>query len=179
MSSAALRHALGLFATGVTVVAAIDPLSGEPRGMTANAFMSASLHPPLIVVAVRRDAHLHATLAGAGAYGVSVLPESLEREARRFAGLPVSDHEPAPQLALRASAPILTDALAWFAARVAARHEVGDHTLFVGEVVDFGSDDSAAPALAYHRSAFARVVSADEHEPLPVDAWGGALDLWG
>jgi flavin reductase (DIM6/NTAB) family NADH-FMN oxidoreductase RutF len=174
-----LRRALGLFATGVTVVAAIDPATGRPRGITANAFMSGSLHPPLIVVALRRQARAHGAVARAGAYGVSVLPESLEHEARRFAGLPVGDHEPGPRFAVRASAPVLAGALAWFAARVAGRHEVGDHTLFVGEVIDFGSHDPDAPALAYHRSAFARVVAADERPPLPIDAWGGALDLWG
>jgi flavin reductase (DIM6/NTAB) family NADH-FMN oxidoreductase RutF len=173
----ALRRTLGLFCTGVTVISANDPESG-PRGMTANAFMSGSLSPPLIVVSVHVTARLHPSLAAAGAYGVSILPETLEREARRFAGLPIAAHEPPPQFAWRQGVPLLAGALGWFAARVVGRHEIGDHTMFVGHVLDFGMDEPGAAPLGYYSSSYARVLP--YARDVEIDPWGGALlDLWG
>ena len=85
------RAAMAQFASGVTVITVCDPATGQPRGMTANAVMSVSLTPPLVVVSVRRQAHLHDALARAGAYSVTVLGEHQEPQARRFAGLPVGE----------------------------------------------------------------------------------------
>jgi len=58
LDQAAFRNAMGLLVTGVAVITARDPGTGEPRGMTANALMSVSLTPPLVVAAVRRGARL-------------------------------------------------------------------------------------------------------------------------
>jgi flavin reductase (DIM6/NTAB) family NADH-FMN oxidoreductase RutF len=179
LGSVEVRRTLGLFATGVTVVGVVDPETGTTRGMTANAFMPASLRPPLIVVSVRAEARLRATLGGASSFGVSILPQSLEREARRFAGLAVADHEPDAEFIDHAGVPILAGALAWFVLSTVDRYEIGDHTMFVGEIIDLGSSDEDAPALAYHRSDFAHVMPAQDGPPLPIDAWGGAVDLWG
>ena len=90
MEPGTFRHTMALLASGVTVITVRDPVTGQPRGMTANAVMSVSLRPPLIVVSVRRNAHLHGALRRAGAYGVTVLGAHQEVQARRFAGLPVA-----------------------------------------------------------------------------------------
>jgi flavin reductase (DIM6/NTAB) family NADH-FMN oxidoreductase RutF len=174
LDSTALRSALGLFATGVTVVAALDP-EGRPRGMTANAFMSVSLDPPLVLVSVRRGSRFHPTVSRAGTYGVSVLPESLEREARRFAGLGVGDHEPPPHFVGRRGAPVLEGATMWLAARVVEARPIGDHTLFVGEVLDFAAERPDDPPLAFFHSSFTGLVTGSS-PPLGVDPWG---DCWG
>jgi flavin reductase (DIM6/NTAB) family NADH-FMN oxidoreductase RutF len=71
----AFRRVMGLLVTGVAVITARDPETGQPRGMTANALMSVSLTPPLVVVSVRRGARLHAVLRRAGAYGITLLGE--------------------------------------------------------------------------------------------------------
>src|SRR5207302_1376824 len=71
----AFRATLALLASAVTVISAHDPDTALPRGMTANAVMSASLDPPLIVVSVRRGARLHDVLERAGEYAVTVLGE--------------------------------------------------------------------------------------------------------
>jgi flavin reductase (DIM6/NTAB) family NADH-FMN oxidoreductase RutF len=65
------RRTMGGFATGVTVITMDD--GGEPRGMTANAFMSGSLTPPLCVVSIAKRAHTHDRVRAAGRFGVNIL----------------------------------------------------------------------------------------------------------
>jgi flavin reductase (DIM6/NTAB) family NADH-FMN oxidoreductase RutF len=138
----ALRCALGRFATGVVV---ISNGSGERlHAMTANAFMSGSLRPPLVVVSVGRHARMHARLMDSVLFGVSVLTDGQESHSRHFAG----DLQAAlaPRFVEFAGLPgvaLLDHALARFAARVVDRHPCGDHTLFIGEVLGFSLDEAA------------------------------------
>lgn len=179
VSPSQLRSALGLFATGVTVIAVYDPETRLPRGMTANAFMSVSLDPPLVLVSVRRAAHLHDQVERAGAYGVSVLGADLEREGRRFAGIPLASHEPAPAFVDHAGVPVLLGSLAWVAARVVDTHEGGDHTIFVGEVLDAAAERPNEPPLVFHGATFGRFDRTPLAEPLPLGPWEGPIDAWG
>ncbi len=124
------RKTLGRFATGVTVVTV--RLGDRVHGMTANAFLSVSLDPPLVLVSVDRRARMHGLLREAGRYGVSVLAEDQRALADHFAGrvqegLEISFEE-------RAGVPLLEGALAHVVARVVEAHPAGDHTLFLGEV---------------------------------------------
>ncbi len=80
------RRVMGRFASGVTVVTATA--LGETRGMTASAFMSASLDPPLCVVSVAKRARMHALLMATDRFGVNILAEHQEAIARHFAGRP-------------------------------------------------------------------------------------------
>jgi flavin reductase (DIM6/NTAB) family NADH-FMN oxidoreductase RutF len=136
------RHALGRFATGVVV---ISTGSGESlHAMTANAFMSGSLKPPLIVVSIGHRARMHECLMHSALFGVSVLSEAQEPHSRHFAGEPQSLL--APRFAPVEGLPevvLLEHAAARFAARVVDRHPCGDHTLFVGEVLVFSLDEHA------------------------------------
>jgi flavin reductase (DIM6/NTAB) family NADH-FMN oxidoreductase RutF len=168
---------MGLLVTGVTVITARDPDTGEPRGMTANALMSVSLTPPLVAVSVRRAARLHAALRRAGAYGITVLGESQEHEAHRFAGSPLPQELSPPQFTERAGVPLLGNGLAWIAARVTAAYPAGDHTLFVGAVTALGSERADDPPLVFHRSAFARVSPGPA--AVPLRAWGVGHDMRG
>lgn len=173
------RAAMAQLASGVTVITVRDPGSGQPRGMTANAVMSVSLTPPLVVVSVRRQAQLHGALARTGAYGVTVLGEHQEAQARRFAGLPVSGGEEPPAFRDTGGVPVLCGGLAWLAARVTAAHPAGDHTLFVGEVTALGSDLPGSPPLAFHRSAFARLAPLRPRNVTALHAWESIGDMWG
>ncbi|CAH2801567.1 MAG: NADH-FMN oxidoreductase [uncultured Paraburkholderia sp.] len=124
------RRALGRFATGVVL---ISTGSGERlHAMTANAFMSCSLKPPLIVVSVGQRARMHERLMASAFFGVSVLSDAQEAYSRHFA--PVEG---------LADVVLLEHAAARFAARVVDRHPCGDHTLFVGEVLVFSLDEHA------------------------------------
>ena len=179
MEPGTFRHTMALLASGVTVITVRDPATGQPRGMTANAVMSVSLRPPLIVVSIRRTAHLHGALRRAGAYGVTVLGAHQETQARRFAGLPVAGDAPAPWFTQRGGVPLLGDGLAWIAARVTAAHPAGDHTLFVGQVTGLGPDNEHAAPLAFHRSGFARLAAPEPHGPSPIQTWETGLHMWG
>ena len=67
------RSALARFATGVTVVTTLE--NGKTHGMTANAFVSVSLDPPLVLVSLDNRSHMHRILPVAGRFGISVLAE--------------------------------------------------------------------------------------------------------
>jgi len=123
------------FPSGVAVVT-VD-LEGERIGLTVGSLVSLSLDPPLLGVAVSRQAALHELLRRAGSFGVSLLGEGQETLAARFSrGVPpialwtdVDVREGA------LGAPLLEGALGWLECETRAEHATGDHTLFVGEVV--------------------------------------------
>ncbi|MDQ4030125.1 MAG: flavin reductase family protein, partial [Actinomycetota bacterium] len=79
-----LRRTLGMFATGVTVIT--TRLGDQIHGMTANAFMSVSLTPPLILISIDRRAKLNGMLGEGVRFGISVLEASQAALSDRFAG---------------------------------------------------------------------------------------------
>jgi flavin reductase len=140
-----VRRALGRFATGVVVLTA-GPRRA-PHAMTANAFMSGSLRPPLVVVSVGCHARMHARLAGVRRFGVSILDQAQEPASRHFAGQAVEGF--APAFAELGGVPVLAQAAVSLAARIKHRYECGDHTLFVGEVQELAVNEAAPPLLFY------------------------------
>jgi flavin reductase (DIM6/NTAB) family NADH-FMN oxidoreductase RutF len=128
---AAFRRTLGMFATGVTV---ITTQAGEQvHGMTANAFMSVSLRPPLVVISVDRRARMHALLHVDRRYGISVLADEQRALSDRFAGHPGEGTEEV-EFDLVHETPLVRGALAHLVARVVRSNWGGDHSLFVGQV---------------------------------------------
>ena len=81
------RNALGRFASGVTVITAHH--EDHTHGMTANAFVSVSLDPPLVLVSLDNRSNMHRILPNARRYGVSVLAEGQEALSNHFAGQPI------------------------------------------------------------------------------------------
>lgn len=124
------RNALGHFATGVTVIT--TQVEGEIHGMTANAFMSVSLNPPLVAVAVDNRARINQFLAQSGRYGVSILAVHHDKLSRHFAGRPQQDVE--LQFVHHDGMPLIHDAVAHLVANIVTTHPAGDHTLYVGRV---------------------------------------------
>lgn len=127
------RNALGRFASGVTVVTTQH--EGRPHGMTANAFVSVSLNPPLVLVSVDNRATMHRLLPITGRYGVSVLAENQEILSNHFAGRTVEGLH--VRFTDRLGVPLLEGAVAYFVVKVVEGHAAGDHTLFIGEVEHF------------------------------------------
>ncbi|MET8864933.1 flavin reductase family protein [Nonomuraea sp. NPDC004580] len=153
-----LRRILGSFATGVTVVTAGGD---EPRGMTANSFTSVSLNPPMVLVCVLRDAAMHEMILRHSAFAVSILSDRQEGVARHFA----DRHRPRG-LAEFANVDclagphtgclVLPGALAWFECSLAAVYDGGDHSIFLGEIVNL-ERGSGEDALLFHAGAFQRI----------------------
>ena len=129
--AAAFRRTLGMFATGVTVITTQD--HDQVHGMTANAFMSVSLRPPLIVISVDRRAKMHALLNEGRRYGISVLADEQRALSDRFAGRTAEGPEEV-EFELVHETPLVRGALAHLVARVVRSYWGGDHSLFVGQV---------------------------------------------
>jgi flavin reductase (DIM6/NTAB) family NADH-FMN oxidoreductase RutF len=139
----ALRRTLGMFATGVTVVTA---LKGEQvHGMTANAFMSVSLEPPLVLISVDRRTKMCGLLHEGMHYGVSVLSETQATLSDRFAGRQ-GEKLPEPRFQLIRETPLVDGALAHFVARVERSYWGGDHSLFLGRV-EYARANPGTPLL--------------------------------
>ena len=129
--AAAFRRTLGMFATGVTVITTQDV--EQVHGMTANAFMSVSLRPPLVVISVDRRAKMHALLHEGRRYGISVLADEQRTLSDRFAGRTGEGTEEV-EFDVVHETPLVRGALAHLVARVVRSNWGGDHSLFVGQV---------------------------------------------
>ncbi len=139
----ALRRTLGMFATGVTV---ITTLKGEQvHGMTANAFMSVSLEPPLVLISVDRRTKMCSILHEGMHYGVSVLCATQSSLSDRFAGR-TGENLPEPRFSVVHETPLVDGALAHFVARVEKSYWGGDHSLFLGRV-EYARQNPGTPLL--------------------------------
>jgi len=167
-----LRRVLGLFATGITIVT-----SGraEPRGMTVNSFTSVSLEPPLVLVCVKRKAAMHKAILDSGAFAVSVLSAPQERVARHFANharprgereFDVVDWLPGRNTGM----PIVSDTLAWLECRLTDVYAGGDHSIFLGSVVDSGHG-AARGALLFFGGDFHSLIPRWSASGLAAAAW--------
>lgn len=144
IAPALFRQVMGRFATGVGVVTYATP--DGPKGMTANAFLSVSLDPPLVLVSVRKHARVLGHVPMGGVFGVNVLADDQAVTSDYFGGRG-GDVCPATFRDDQA-APLLMDCLAWIVARVVDLHPAGDHRLMIGRVEALG-ERPAAPLLFY------------------------------
>jgi flavin reductase (DIM6/NTAB) family NADH-FMN oxidoreductase RutF len=150
------RRVLGHWVTGVAVIAS-RTADGEPCGLTANAVTSLSLEPPLVLACVDRTANSHDCILNAGVFTINVLGSHDESLARRFAAGD-TDHkfEGVAYREASSGAPILSAALAWVDCRLHGSYPGGDHTIFVGEVLEADAIDGEP--LVYYRGGYGRVV---------------------
>jgi flavin reductase ActVB len=155
--SAAFREALAHFASGVTIVAA----RGREGlvGFTATGFSSVSLSPPLILVCVAKTASAYEGVVSADLFGVSVLGEDQQWLAERFATSGIDRFQGVALQSGASSAPLIGGALAHIECRPHARHEAGDHTLLLGEVLS-ASTSAGRPLLHFARN-FGALAPAD------------------
>ena len=135
MDDKVFRTAMGKFATGVTVLT--TEIEGQSYGMTANAFMSVSLDPKLVVISIGHKAKFLDRVRSSSKFAVNILSEEQETYSRIFAGQSEGDVE----FEKLAGLPVLPNALAQVACEVSAEHVEGDHTLFIGKVIDIHLED--------------------------------------
>lgn len=146
------RRALGMFATGVTIVTARAG-DGAPVGMTANSFNSVSLDPPMVLWSLAKSARSLPVFHAAEHWNVHILANEQNDLANRFAR---AGEDKFAGLALEpalADAPLLAGCAARFQCRTVFRYEGGDHIIFVGEVIGF--DQSEAAPLLYVSGEYA------------------------
>jgi flavin reductase (DIM6/NTAB) family NADH-FMN oxidoreductase RutF len=127
------RQILGHFATGVTVITT-DGEAGS-HGMTANAFASLSLHPPLVMVAVDRKAAMLEFLTKNRCFAVNILRIDQDDLSRRFAAPGPKDFSDLNVKTAATGSPILVDSIAFLDCRVQEILPGGDHEIFLGEIL--------------------------------------------
>ena len=146
------RDALGMFATGVTIVTA-RAADGSLVGLTANSFNSVSLSPPLVLWSLSRAAGSMATFAGGSHYAINVLGADQRDLAERFATRHVDRWSGVRHTEGVGGAPLLDGAVAVFECFNRSQYEEGDHVIFVGEVERCQHRAGASPLL-YHGGRF-------------------------
>jgi flavin reductase len=149
------RAALGRFLTGVTVIT-VETAEGGVHGMTANAFCSVSLQPPLVLVCIDHLAETYLRIRERGEFGVSVLKADQEAWSEFFAD-PERNPDAAYRLDIRyrkmkSGMPVLENTLANLDCGVVDAHAAGDHTIFVGEVREVALAEG--PPLLYFRGRY-------------------------
>jgi flavin reductase (DIM6/NTAB) family NADH-FMN oxidoreductase RutF len=166
-----LRDACGQFGTGVTVIT--THCDGHDHGMTANAFMSISLDPPLIAISIAKKARMLANIQKAGRFAVSVLAEGMEDLAWHFAGKPKPDL--CDFFERREGLPVIADAAATFVTELADEILAGDHTIFLGRVHQMSHDLGKKPLL-FFRGRFGGLA---DPQPAPLTLENAGYDfIW-
>ncbi|MEN0107723.1 MAG: flavin reductase family protein [Pseudomonas sp.] len=156
----AFRRVMGKFATGVTVVSFAH--DGQPTGMTANAFMSLSVDPPMVLIAVRTQARFASSIQVGDAFGISFLREEHEAVSSHFGGRP--NPEQAPAFVELGQAPVLDGALVQLAVRANAVHVGGDHLIYTADVE--AVEESDGRPLLFFSGAYKQLHALD-----PANCW--------
>jgi flavin reductase (DIM6/NTAB) family NADH-FMN oxidoreductase RutF len=158
-SSTDFRSALGAFATGVTVITSRG--DEYAYGMTANAFSSLSLDPPLVLVCVISGTTGAETIEHNRSFAINILGTHQEPVSRYFAWRDRPRGPEAfaeiPHSTAVTGCPVLEGAAAYLDCRLADSHEAGDHVIFIGEVLAIGVDKEVEPLL-FHHGGYCKVV---------------------
>jgi flavin reductase (DIM6/NTAB) family NADH-FMN oxidoreductase RutF len=148
---ARLREVLGHFASGVTVVTAVD--DDGPLGFTCQSFSSLSLDPPLVVFAPSRTSATWPRLRGLGRFCINVLAEGQDAVSQSFARSGVDKFAGVDWTPSAQGSPVLDGVVAWIDTQLWAEYDGGDHTLVAAKVLDLGADPTLRPLL-YHRGSY-------------------------
>ena len=148
------RRVMGHFATGVTVVAT-QHLGGGMCGLTANAFTSLSLSPPLVLVCVDRSSLTFPCIQASGRFTASVLSAGQHQSSLRFAERREGKFDGIPFRAGLTGMPILEGSLAHLECEVEAEYSGGDHVILVARVIDAGSSEGLP--LVFFRGGYTTI----------------------
>ena len=131
-----LRHALGRFATGITVVTTLTP-AGKREGLTANSFAALSLDPPLVLWSLNRKAKSRASFEASRHFAINVLAAHQRHISNHFASPRTDKFEGIAWQPGLCGCPLLPECLALFECRLERTQAGGDHLLFIGQVQRF------------------------------------------
>ncbi|OUZ12782.1 reductase [Aeromicrobium sp. PE09-221] len=161
----AFRGALSRFASGVTVISTV--VDGVDHAMTASAFTSVSLDPPLVLVCVDHRNRFHEAVTRARVWGVSILAEEGREDSAWFAhrGRELDTQFEEVKHHRGSTGVVLLDAsLAWLECETAETTVTGDHTILFGRVVDARVNEGPDDPLLYYRSHYGTIVRSSESE---------------
>ena len=128
------RKACAQFATGITIPTVLGA-DGKPHGFTANSFTSVSLSPPIVLICVDRKANIIDHFRQASSFGINVLSETQQHLSNRFAGRGLDRFEGVNWKAGELGVPLIDGAIAHLECGLKEKLEVGDHCIFLGEVL--------------------------------------------
>ncbi|MDA7419039.1 flavin reductase family protein [Xenophilus arseniciresistens] len=151
-SAPEFRAALGMFATGVTIVTA-RAADGSLVGLTANSFNSVSMNPPLVLWSLARRAGSMPHFSAGSHYAINILAADQKALAERFAARDVDRWRDVDYVEGAGGAPLLAGTVASFECFNRSRYDEGDHVIFVGEVERCSHRDGTAPLL-FHGGRF-------------------------
>jgi len=153
IDSTAFRQTMSCFTTGIAVVTARDAELGA-YGLTINSLTSVSLEPPLVLFCLDKSAVLHKAFRQADRFAINILAHDQEKISRHFAD---RRHNPMPKNMWdrpKQDCPILRATLGWILCKPYAFYKGGDHTIFVGEVIDLHKRTGAKEPLAYFHGRY-------------------------
>ncbi|HET7433945.1 MAG TPA: flavin reductase family protein [Thermoanaerobaculia bacterium] len=150
IDDATFKAAMSHFASGVTVVT--SSYQGEDFGMTVASFASLSLRPPLVLVCIESNAKSHAAIAASSTFGVSILGLSQGDISNRFASRAGDKFAETRTRRGELGVPLIEGAICTLECRVTEQLPGGDHSIFVGEVIDARMEDGQP--LVYWRSGY-------------------------
>jgi flavin reductase (DIM6/NTAB) family NADH-FMN oxidoreductase RutF len=130
-----LRNTLGSFATGVTVITALDA-DGTPRAMTANSFSSVSLDPPLVLWSIGKDALAFDAFTQCKHFAIHVLKQDQQALSSRFATREARTFDDLQMEHGVGGVPLFSDYLSRFQCELHECLPGGDHIIVIGKVVD-------------------------------------------
>jgi flavin reductase (DIM6/NTAB) family NADH-FMN oxidoreductase RutF len=145
--AAEFRRVLGQFATGVTIITAMD--DDEPAGVAANSFTSVSLDPPLVLFCVGRDSTTWPRIERARRFAVNILGEHQAELCRLFATKGADRFGQVEWHLGVGGSPVLHEVIAYLDCEFWAEYDGGDHIIVVGRVLDLGVDHDAGPLVFY------------------------------
>jgi len=153
---------MGSFATGCTIMTLTHD---SPHGMTANAFSSVSMDPPLCLVCLDHGTTTYELIVenGVDSFAVNILTDQQESLAEHFAGMEELEEDPFDDRETRigdTGSPIFMNSLAYLDCKVYDLVPAGDHTICLGQIEDLRVIDPDADALTFFRGKWGNL-SAD------------------
>jgi flavin reductase (DIM6/NTAB) family NADH-FMN oxidoreductase RutF len=157
------RSALGMFATGVTIVTAAGA-DNKPYGFTCNSFTSVSLNPPLVLWSLVLYSSSLSIFQNASHFAVNVLGVSQKALANKFAKSSENKFDGVEWTPGLGNAPLLAGSVANFQCRSVNRYYGGDHVIFLGAVEAYSY--GRAEPLLFARGSYGRFLASDDLDPI-------------
>jgi 3-hydroxy-9,10-secoandrosta-1,3,5(10)-triene-9,17-dione monooxygenase reductase component len=160
--SVEFRRVLGQFATGVTIITAMD--GDEPVGVVANSFTSVSLDPPLVLFCVARTSSTWPRIERARRFAVNILGEHQEELSRLFATRGADRFGAVQWHVGVGGSPVLHEVIAYLDCEFWALYDGGDHIIVVGHALDLGVTHDVSPLL-FFQGRYARIAFPESGDP--------------